>query len=189
MRFISITTVAVTAALSLAGSVIGAPTERQCPLVPTTGPFYITVEPADGSASYPTDVQTVSRAVDILSSATSYHHQFTFDVLVSSVSLPLIVLTFCRTTKRVTPTHLPSSPSWSISPGQVFVFGLAGGVQVELEQVVKNCKIYLVKAGTGVSGINGWWSTPSTGFAVGIQWEGAGSSEANAALRLHTTLP
>ncbi|RYP44298.1 hypothetical protein DL768_009227 [Monosporascus sp. mg162] len=171
MRFVSIASFAATAILSFNGGVLGAPTDRQCPTGPITGPFYITIVPADGSAAYPGDVQTVSRGVDILSSAFSYRHQFTFN----------------RTTKQIAPTHLPNQPNWILSPGQTLVFGFDGGDK--LEQVVKNCALYLVKEGTAADGVNTWWSIPSTGFATGVEWQGKGSSRANAALRISTTKP
>ncbi|KAI9147493.1 hypothetical protein HJFPF1_12519 [Paramyrothecium foliicola] len=167
MHFASVTTLAVTAILSLTGGVLGAP--AKCPTGPITGPFYITIVPADGSAPYPGDVQTVSRGTDILSSALSYHHQFNFDL----------------TTKRLTPSHLPGKPNWNITPGQTLVFGLEGGNK--LEQVIKNCAIYLVKEGTAADGVNVWWSVPSPGWAVGVEWQGKGSDRANAALRISTT--
>lgn len=45
-----------------------------------TGPFYITIVPEDGSASYPATIATVSRGAQILSSALEYEQEFTFNV-------------------------------------------------------------------------------------------------------------
>jgi hypothetical protein len=44
-----------------------------------TGPFYLTVVPEDGSASYPATIATVSRGAQILSSALDYDQEFTFN--------------------------------------------------------------------------------------------------------------
>lgn len=48
-------------------------------LATITGPFYITVVPEDGSASYPSTIATVSRGAQILSSALAYEQEFTFN--------------------------------------------------------------------------------------------------------------
>jgi hypothetical protein len=48
-------------------------------LAAVTGPFYITIVPEDGSASYPSTVATVSRGAQILSSALDYEQEFTFN--------------------------------------------------------------------------------------------------------------
>lgn len=48
-------------------------------LATTTGPFYLTVVPEDGSDTYPVTVATVSRGAQILSSALEYDQEFTFN--------------------------------------------------------------------------------------------------------------
>jgi hypothetical protein len=44
-----------------------------------SGPFYLTIIPEDGSATYPATVATVSRGAQILSSAQDYVQEFTFN--------------------------------------------------------------------------------------------------------------
>lgn len=44
-----------------------------------TGPFYLTVVPSNGSATYPVYTATVSRGVEVLSSAQSYTDQYTYN--------------------------------------------------------------------------------------------------------------
>lgn len=51
-------------------------------LATITGPFYITIVPEDGSASYPATIATVSRGAQILSSALEYEQEFTFNAYV-----------------------------------------------------------------------------------------------------------
>lgn len=62
--------------LAFLGTVASAATVVQKPV---EGPFYLTVVPADGSASYPATIAEVSRGALILSSAPSYRQQWTFD--------------------------------------------------------------------------------------------------------------
>jgi len=44
-----------------------------------SGPFYLTIVPEDGSASYPATVAIVSRGAEILSSALDYTQQYIFN--------------------------------------------------------------------------------------------------------------
>jgi hypothetical protein len=57
--------------------------QADCPELPIPGPFYLTIVPTapsgNWSDSWPTDIAVVSRGVKILSSALSYHQQYTFD--------------------------------------------------------------------------------------------------------------
>lgn len=54
-----------------------------------------------------------------------------------------------------------------------------------LEQVIVDGNTFLVKSGTADDGIYAWASTPTTtGLAVEIDYEGAGTANANAALML-----
>jgi hypothetical protein len=48
-------------------------------LATIAGPFYITIVPEDGSASYPATIATVSRGAQILSSALEYEQEFIFN--------------------------------------------------------------------------------------------------------------
>lgn len=50
---------------------------RDC--TPVTGPFYLTSVPTDGSATYPIFTAVESRGVQVLSSATSYFDQWTYN--------------------------------------------------------------------------------------------------------------
>lgn len=56
-----------------------------------------------------------------------------------------------------------------------------------LEQVTVDGNVYLVKNGTADDGIYAWWSTATTtGLAVQVEYEGAGSDSANSALLVGT---
>lgn len=52
-------------------------TSRDCE--PVTGSFYLTVVPSDGSATYPVYTALESRGVQVLSSASSYFDQWTYN--------------------------------------------------------------------------------------------------------------
>lgn len=49
--------------------------------------------------------------------------------------------------------------------------------------------IYLVQAGAAADGVNAWWSEPTDDLPKGINYEGAGSDGANAAIRVDVEEP
>lgn len=73
-----------------------------------------------------------------------------------------------------------------ITAGSVVLFNSPSGTDGSaLEQVIIDGNTFLVKNGTADDGIYTWASTPTTtGLAVEIDYEGAGSTNANAALML-----
>ncbi|KAF7536510.1 hypothetical protein G7054_g4511 [Neopestalotiopsis clavispora] len=153
MRFSAVHTLA--AALTLGSTA----------LATITGPFYITIVPEDGSASYPSTIATVSRGAQILSSALEYEQQFTFN----------------ETSGRLFKADEPTNGSGKLNVDSPFLFSQTTGAA--LSQVTVDGATYLVQANT--SDIYQWWSTPTTtGLAVQVNFEGAGSDDANAALRV-----
>ncbi|KAI4595752.1 hypothetical protein KJ359_006743 [Pestalotiopsis sp. 9143b] len=131
-----------------------------------TGPFYITIVPEDGSASYPATIATVSRGAQILSSALEYEQEFTFNV------------TSGRLYKAEETTALGSG---ALNVGAPLLFAQTSGAA--LTQVTVDDAVYLVQANT--SDIYQWWSAPTTtGLAVQVNFEGVGSDDANAAIRI-----
>ena len=84
MRFFnSLAVGAISLATSADASSSIASRQAECPELPIPGPFYLTIVPAapngNWSDSWPTNIAVVSRGVKILSSALSYHQQYTFD--------------------------------------------------------------------------------------------------------------
>lgn len=75
-----------------------------------------------------------------------------------------------------------------IEIGSPFLFTSESG-DWGLEQVTVNCATYLVKAGTAADGVYAWWSEPTTGLPKGVEWQGAGTTKAVAALRLDVEIP
>jgi hypothetical protein len=74
--------------------------------------------------------------------------------------------------------------------GQPFLFNSAGGTGSALEQVTVDGDVYIVGAGTGAEGVYAWWSNPTTtGLAVQINWEGVGTADSIAALRVDVEAP
>ncbi|KAI0131878.1 hypothetical protein BJ170DRAFT_717693 [Xylariales sp. AK1849] len=132
-----------------------------------TGPFNITIVPEDGSASYPATVATVSRGAQILSSALEYGQEFTFNT----------------TSGRIFKADTPTNGNGLLTVDSPLLFNSATGDA--LEQITVDDAVYLVKGGTTSDGIYAWWSSPTTtGLAVQVNYEGASSADANAALRV-----
>ncbi|KAK6085204.1 hypothetical protein SCUP515_01022 [Seiridium cupressi] len=130
-----------------------------------TGPFYITIVPEDGSASYPATIATVSRGAQILSSALEYEQEFTYNT----------------TSGRLYKADEPTNGSGALNVDSPYLFSQTTGAA--LTQVTVDDEVYLVQSGT--TDIYQWWSTPTTtGLAVQVNFEGAGSDDANAALRV-----
>ncbi|KUI53326.1 Vegetative incompatibility protein HET-E-1 [Cytospora mali] len=143
-------------------------------LATSTGPFYLTIVPEDGSDTYPATVATVSRGAQILSSALEYDQLFTYDI------------TSARIFKNGS-TTLGNGP---LSAGSVILFNSPSGTAGSaLEQVIVDGNVFLVKNGTAEDGIYAWSSSPTTtGLAVQVEYEGGGSSDANSALMLDVVL-
>ncbi|CAJ2502647.1 Uu.00g100410.m01.CDS01 [Anthostomella pinea] len=159
MRF-SLTN-AVAAALTLFGTAAAL----------TTGPFYITIVPEDGSAAYPATIATVSRGAQILSSALTYDTEFIFNVTADRLV-------------KAAETNLALG-SGALTVGAPLLFAQTTGAA--LAQVTISGETYLVQSGT--TDINQWWSSPTTtGLPVEVDWEGPGSDGANAALRIDLTV-
>ncbi|KUI67219.1 Vegetative incompatibility protein HET-E-1 [Cytospora mali] len=139
-------------------------------LATSTGPFYLTIVPEDGSDTYPATVATVSRGAQILSSALEYDQLFTYDI----------------TSARIFENGSTTLGNGPLSVGYVVLFNSPSGTDGSaLEQVIVDGNVFLVKNGTAEDGIYAWSSSPTTtGLAVQVDYEGGGSSGANAALML-----
>lgn len=76
--------------------------------------------------------------------------------------------------------------SGALNVGGPFLFAQTTGAA--LDQVTVDGEVYIVKAGT--TDIYQWWSIPTTtGLAVQVNYEGAGSADANAALKIDVEAP
>lgn len=139
-------------------------------LATLTGPFYLTVVPEDGSDTYPVTIATVSRGAQILSSALEYDQEFTFNTTSNRIF-------------KYDSTTLGNGP---LTAGSVVLFNSPSGTDGSaLEQVIIDGNTFLVKSGMEDDGIYAWASSPTTtGLAVEIDYEGPGSTNANAALML-----
>jgi hypothetical protein len=84
---------------------------------------------------------------------------------------------------RIFKADTPTNGNGLLTVGQPLLFNSAGSTGSELEQVTVDGATYLVKA--GADGIYAWWSSPTTtGLAVQVIYEGGGSDDANAAVRI-----
>ncbi|ROV97389.1 hypothetical protein VMCG_06864 [Cytospora schulzeri] len=139
-------------------------------LATSTGPFYLTVVPGDGSDTYPVTIATVSRGAQILSSALEYDQEFTYNT----------------TSGRIFKSDSTTLGNGPLTVGGVVLFNSPSGTDGSaLEQVIIDGNTFLVKSGTADDGIYAWASSPTTtGLAVEIDYEGAASTKANSALML-----
>jgi hypothetical protein len=85
------------------------------------------------------------------------------------------------TSGRVFKADEPTNGSGALNVDLPLLFSQTSGAA--LEQVTVDGEVYIVKAGT--TDINQWWSIPTTsGLPVQVNYEGAGSDDVNAALRV-----
>lgn len=115
---------------------------------------------------------------------------FLFKICTSSGGLlrdrvPVLTWSASSSSGRLFKADETTNGSGVLTVGQPLLFNSAGGDGSALEQVTVDDVTYLVKVGAGADGIYAWWSTPTTtGFAVQVNYEGAGSDDANAAIRV-----
>lgn len=159
---------------------------------PITSPFYLTTI-IDGD-ELATAIIPVSRGVPILSPWPEYQQLFTYNAF---VPLPLPASLFksinitCSTTKRL---HSFDEPSLGLTTLDVdspaYFTSEEPDEGSELEQLGENGAIYLVKAGTGAEGSQGWRTKKVNGsLPTNVFWPGQGSAEANAKLRIDLKAP